>query len=72
MAKAKTKVKIKTVKGAAKRFKRTGSGKYRFRRAERAHGNTKVNSSKVRARRRDGVLSAADTKVVDSLLAVNR
>lgn len=62
--------KLKTNSGAAKRFKRTGSGKYRFRRAERAHGNTKKNTNLMRSRRANGVLSDSDCKTVDALLKV--
>lgn len=70
MAKKVKKYKLKTNKGAAKRFKATASGKYRFRHAERAHGNTKKTTKIMRHRRSNGVLSAADTKIVDALLAV--
>ena len=60
--------KLKTNSGAAKRFKATGSGKYRFRRAERAHGSTKKNSNLMRKRRANGTLKDCDAKIVDALL----
>lgn len=60
--------KAKTHRGAAKRFKVTGSGKVRFRRADRNHGNIKSTAKQVRDRRINGVLPACDTPAVRSLL----
>ena len=66
--KAKGKVKQKTHKGAAKRFKLTGTGKVRFRRALRAHIKTKMSSQKVRHQRANGVLKECDAKLVRRML----
>jgi large subunit ribosomal protein L35 len=68
--KAKTKVKLKTNRGAAKRFKLTGTGKVRFRRAFRNHIKTKKSSQKVRHQRANGVLQECDAKLVRRMLCV--
>jgi len=68
--KAKTKVKLKTNRGAAKRFKVTGTGKIRFRRAFRNHIKTKKSSQKVRHQRANGVLQERDAKLVRRMLCV--
>ncbi|HKY70140.1 MAG TPA: 50S ribosomal protein L35 [Gammaproteobacteria bacterium] len=60
--------KIKTNRGASKRFKLTGSGKVRFRRANRAHINTKRTAKQVRQTRPNGVLSPQDAKMVKAML----
>ncbi len=60
--------KLKTKKSAAKRFKLTGTGKVRFRRAERAHGNTKKTTKIMRHRRANGVLSASDEVIAKSMI----
>ena len=62
------KVKIKTNRGAAKRFKITGTGKVRFRRANRAHINTKRTAKQVRQGRANGVLKDCDAKLVHRML----
>lgn len=62
------KVKIKTNRGAAKRFKKTGTGKIRFRRANRAHINTKRSTKQVRQGRANGVLKDCDAKLVHRML----
>ena len=47
--KAKTKkIKLKTVKGAAKRFKKTGSGSFKHRAANRNHILTKKSAKRKR------------------------
>jgi large subunit ribosomal protein L35 len=63
-----SKVKLKTNRGAAKRFKKTASGKVRFRRANRAHIKTKKGSKHVRQTRRNGVLAECDAKMVLRML----
>ena len=40
--------KLKTNKGAAKRFKRTGNGGFKHRSANRAHINTKMTTKRKR------------------------
>lgn len=62
------KYKLKTNRGAAKRFKKTGSGKVRFRRAYRNHINTKRSTKQVRQTRGQGVLKDCDAKLVDKML----
>lgn len=62
------KVKLKTNRGAAKRFKLSGSGKVRFRRANRNHIKTKQTTKRVRQARGNGVLVESDAKLVRALL----
>lgn len=66
--KAKGKVKLKTNRGAAKRFKLTGTGKVRFKRALRNHIKTKQSSKSVRHQRASGVLKECDAKLVRRML----
>lgn len=66
-AKAK-KVKLKSNRGAAKRFKKTGTGKIRFRRANRNHIKTKQSTKRVRQAKRNGVMVDADAKMVHRML----
>ncbi len=70
MSKAKKKVrnKIKSKRGAQKRFKITGTGKVRFRRAYRAHINTKRSAKKTRASRANGVMADQDVKSVEQMM----
>jgi large subunit ribosomal protein L35 len=56
------KVKIKTNRGAAK------PGKVRFRRANRAHINTKRSTKQVRQGRANGVMKDCDAKLVHRML----
>ena len=68
--KPKAKIKLKTNRGAAKRFKLTGSGKVRFRHAGRNHIKTKQSTHRVRHAKANGVLKECDTpSVVRMLLA---
>lgn len=60
--------KIKTNKSAAKRFKVTGSGKVRCRRANRNHINTKRSTKQMRDARAMGVLKDCDAVLVKRLL----
>lgn len=64
----KAKVKLKTNRGAAKRFKKTGTGKIRFRRANRNHIKTKQSAKRVRQARRNGVLAPCDAPLVHRML----
>ncbi|MFO1257285.1 MAG: 50S ribosomal protein L35 [Gammaproteobacteria bacterium] len=68
MSKKVKKVKIKTCRGAAKRFKITGTGKVRFRRANRNHIKTKQSSKQVRHARANGVMAPCDEKLIHALL----
>lgn len=60
--------KIKTHKGASKRFKITGSGKIVREKAFTSHILTKKNAKRKRRLGDDIVVSAADTKKVKRLL----
>ncbi len=60
--------KMKTHKGAAKRFKRTGSGKIRYRKAWRGHNRYKKNSRRWRRVDGNGILSGGDEKRIDRML----
>jgi large subunit ribosomal protein L35 len=70
---AKTKVKknkLKTLKGAAKRFKVTGTGKVRFRRANRSHYNTSRSTKQMRHARGAGVAAKSDAVLIKRMLNV--
>ena len=60
--------KIKTNRGAVKRFKLTAKGKVKFRRANRNHILTKKSAKTKRQRRPLGLVSFSDTKLVKRLI----
>ncbi len=60
--------KIKTRRGAAKRFKKTGSGKIRRSKAYRRHILTKMSSKRKRYLRKGTLVDAADVPRVRRLL----
>jgi large subunit ribosomal protein L35 len=60
--------KMKTDRGAAKRFKITGTGKLRRRRAYRSHLLEKKSSTRTRRLGREADVSAADRREVRRLL----
>ena len=60
--------KIKTTRAAAKRFKKTGSGKYKFRKSHSSHILTKKTTKRKRSLRLDQMISSADMKEVKRLL----
>ena len=60
--------KIKTRRGAAKRFRKTGSGKIRRSKAYRRHILTKMSSKRKRQLRRTTLVDAADAPRVRQLL----
>jgi large subunit ribosomal protein L35 len=63
------KVKLKTKKSASKRFKITGTGKVRFRRANRAHNiKGQPTSKQSRQTRGNGVLKDCDTPSVIQMM----
>lgn len=62
--------KMRTDRGAAKRFKLTGSGKLRRRRAFRNHLFEKKPSTRTRRLARPAEVAAADTKAVKRLLGL--
>ncbi|KRO03048.1 hypothetical protein IV60_GL000226 [Lancefieldella rimae] len=55
---------MKTHKGSAKRFRRTGTGKIMRAKAFKSHILTKKSQKRIRGFRKEAVLSAADTAVV--------
>lgn len=62
-------MKMKTHKGAAKRFKVTGSGKVRRFRANKSHILTKKSPKRKRRLRQDGLIqTSGDTKRMKRLL----
>jgi large subunit ribosomal protein L35 len=62
-------MKMKTHKGAAKRFKATGSGKVRRYKANKSHILTKKTSKRKRQLRRGAlVATAGDTKRIKRLI----
>ena len=61
-------MKIKTHRGAAKRFKKTGGGGYKRKRAFLRHGMRKRNQDVKRVLRKKTIVSAADTKSVSLML----
>jgi large subunit ribosomal protein L35 len=62
--------KMKTDRGAAKRFKVTGTGKVRRRRAFRSHLLEKKSSVRTRRLGRPNDVSSADSKQVKRLLGL--
>ncbi|MBS0012419.1 MAG: 50S ribosomal protein L35 [Desulfobacterales bacterium] len=60
--------KIKTNRAAAKRFKRTGSGKYMFAKSHASHILTKKTRKRKRALRKQQVLDATNRKAVRRML----
>jgi len=60
--------KMKTNRGAAKRFKTTGSGKIKRSKAFTSHILTKKSTKRKRGLRQADVVSAADTKSIKKIL----
>lgn len=60
--------KMKSHSGAKKRFKKTGSGKYKRKKAYRAHILTKKSSKRKRQLRKDVLVDKSDKKRVEHLL----
>ncbi|MEZ5176054.1 MAG: 50S ribosomal protein L35 [Acidimicrobiia bacterium] len=60
--------KMKTHKGAAKRFKRTGSGKIKFQKAWHGHNRNKKSATRWRRADGTGILSGGDAKRIDRML----
>ena len=60
--------KLKTHRGAAKRFKKTGTGKIKLNKAYRRHILTKKTTKRKRHMRMGGLVSAADTKSVRQMI----
>jgi large subunit ribosomal protein L35 len=60
--------KLKTNRGAAKRFKKTGSGKIKRRRANSSHILTKKSTKRKRRLRSSTLIDKADLKKVRKLI----
>jgi len=60
--------KMKTHRGAAKRFKRTGSGKISRMRKGKQHILTKKNAKRKRRLRKRALVSSVDEKRINQLL----
>lgn len=60
--------KIKTCRAAAKRFKKTGSGKFKFRKSHASHILTKKSTKRKRGFRLDQMVDKSDLKEVKRLL----
>ena len=60
--------KIKTNRGAAKRFRRTGNGKIRRNKAFTSHILTKKSTKRKRELRQGTLVSAADTRNIAQLI----
>ena len=60
--------KMKTNRGAAKRFKRTGSGKIKRGHAYRSHILTSKSRKRKRSLRKSGLIAKSDQKRVSQLL----
>jgi len=59
---------MKTHRGAEKRFKKTGGGGYKRKRAFLRHGMRKHNHDTKRLLRQKAMVSAADSNSVDMML----
>ena len=60
--------KIKTNRGAAKRFKKTGTGKFVFTKSHANHILTKKTTKRKRALRQSQIISKSNKKVLKHLL----
>ncbi|OGT31486.1 MAG: 50S ribosomal protein L35 [Gammaproteobacteria bacterium RIFCSPHIGHO2_12_FULL_35_23] len=66
----KVKIKLKSIRGAAKRFKKTGSGKVVHKQAHKRHILTKKSVKRKRQLRGNAVLATTgDRKAVERMLA---
>jgi large subunit ribosomal protein L35 len=63
--------KMKSNSGAKKRFRFTGRGKVKFKKAYHSHILTSKTTKKKRNQRRTGILAASDMKQVKGLLPYN-
>ncbi len=65
------KIKLKTNRGAAKRFRFTANGKIKMKKAYASHILTKKSRKRKRNLRKSGYLSAADKTNIRHLLPYN-
>lgn len=62
--------KMKTHRGAAKRFKVTGSGKLSYKHAFTSHILTKKTTKRKRQLRKDGIVDEANAKNIKRMLGM--
>jgi large subunit ribosomal protein L35 len=62
--------KIRTSRSTAKRFRKTGSGKFKRSKAFRGHLLTKKSSKRKRSLRKAGLVDKTDQRRVKRLLAI--
>lgn len=60
--------KMKTNRGAAKRFKKTGSGKIKRNKAFTSHILTKKSTKRKRGLRKSGLVDSANAKAIRKIL----
>lgn len=60
--------KMKTHRGAAKRFKRTGSGKLRRYKAYKSHITGKKSPKRIRSLRQSSLVSPSDMKRIGQMI----
>jgi len=60
--------KMKTNRGAAKRFKKTGSGKIKRNKAYTSHILTKKSTKRKRGLRKSGLVDSANAKAIRKIL----
>lgn len=60
--------KMKTHRGAAKRFKKTGTGKIKRMKAYKSHLTGKKSAKRVRNLRKSDIVSSGDQKRISALL----
>lgn len=60
--------KMKTQRGAAKRFKKTGTGKFKRRKALKNHILAKKSPKRIRQLRKPTIVSTADQRRVERML----
>ena len=60
--------KMKTKRGAAKRFSKTGTGKIKFKRSKMRHILTKKTTKMKRKARRPGIIRACEQHLIDRLI----
>ncbi|MBN1459383.1 MAG: 50S ribosomal protein L35 [Armatimonadetes bacterium] len=63
-----SRVRIKTQKTAAKRVKRTGSGKIKVRHAFKGHLLTRKSAAHKRRLKKSGIVSSADRQAMERLV----
>lgn len=60
--------KMKTHRGSAKRFKRTGSGKIKRYKAYKSHITGKKSQKRIRNLRKSSIVSKGDQKRIDQMI----